>query len=810
MKNNLNQKLCIFIFLLHQFGVLANSKYDGLCFETCATAYQEAVVFPYLIDTLPCNRVLNFDGQNDFTASNSPLIGNKAFTVEVWFKSENSGLNLCTTSDLKNFKWLFSWVGELFGVGECGGKLALIYQPLNVSGNHFVQNLPVKFVNDQKWHHLAIGYDNQTGGDIWFDGVLLASLGANQFPFSEFFRLGSKFNQEGLNWKGSVDEFRIWDHKRTALEIRTFYQCRLDGNEKGLITYYSMEQGTPEGDNTSIKLLEDFSTRNNAGQITNFALNKKLSNFICSDSSHLDTTCLEKLCDLDFTYVVTNCNSVKFTSVVKYYPNNENLEFLWEGKDFNFSSSLPNPTYVFLGNKEEYEICLTVVSNYCRKTVCKKVKVMPPQKPVFNNCPGQFLFYGCTAELDIDVTAIDPCTEKDPFTFSFKRSDLKSFDDPYPQGTTQLIFYATTLSGLTDSCVVTVEVKDTISPVCNTQLIERYLNQSGSAFIETSELAQSFFDNCGKVVFENTKLNFECKDIGKEKLFAFKIRDEAGNERSCNYPILIKDTIPPEIVVQDLIADAGDLEGAYVDYAPNIFDNCPGVTQVCNIPSGSFFKCGTHTVICTATDLAGNSSTDSFYITVNGCESCCKDQNQFNALLQKSLNILPVTTSTGVCLVQLFPPKLKDCQYITQLRWDDGTITNGLFPDSLEFIHEYFQPGTYDICVRITEDKDRKCFIGEICKTISVNEDCNIVSGTVHNLFQKISLAPNPVYNEFYLHSEAKVEKGIIHDITGRSVFVIKDMSSQIIDVSFLSPGIYWLSLTLHDGSTKNLSFIKQ
>ncbi len=805
-----NFLLCVLILLYCHNSILASADDGNLVLENDAANCETYMVVTELADTIPCNRVLNFDGQNDFIASNSPLIGNKPFTVEVWFKSENSGLNICTTSDLKNFKWLFSWVGELFGAGECGGKLALIYQPLNASGNHFVQNLPIKFVNDQKWHHLAIGYSIQTGGDIWFDGALLASLGANQFPFSEFFRLGSKVNQEGVNWKGSVDEFRIWDHKRTSLEIRNFYKCRLQGNENGLITYYSMEQGNPESNNSSIKVLEDFSTRNNDGQISNFALTNKVSNFICSDSSHLDTACLEKLCDLDFTYVVTNCNSVKFTSVVKYYPNNDNAEYLWEGKDFNFSSSLPNPTYVFLGNKEEYEICLTVVSNYCRKTVCKKVKVMPPQKPIFNNCPGQYLFYGCTAEFEIDVTAIDPCTETDPFTFSFKRSDLKSFDDPYPQGKTQLIFYATTLSGLRDSCIVTVEVRDTIAPKCNAQLIGLYLDQSGVASIQTSQLSTTFFDNCGKIQFEDKKSNFECKDLNREHIFTFEINDEAGNSTICNYPIIIRDTIKPGIVVQDLILEAGDLEGAYVDYTPNIFDNCTAVTQVCNIPSGSFFNCGNHTVICTVTDLAGNTSSDSFAITVNGCESCCKDQNQFNVLLQKSLNVLPLTTSTGACIVQLFPPDLKDCQYITQLRWDDGTITNGVFPDSLEFIHEYFQPGTYDICIRITEDKELKCFIGEICKTISVNEDCNIFTGTDHSILPKFSLSPNPVCNELYIHSEAKIEMGIIHDITGRAVSTIKDLTSETIDVSFLSAGIYWLSIVLHDGRTRNLSFIKQ
>ncbi|MBK9687540.1 MAG: T9SS type A sorting domain-containing protein [Saprospiraceae bacterium] len=750
------------------------------------------------------------DGLNDFVAINSPLVGYKPFTIEVWFKSENVGTTVCSSTDLNGFKWLFSWVGELLGVGECDGKLALVYQPLNGAGNHFIQNLPVKKIDDQKWHHLAIGYDNQTGGTIWFDGTLLMSLGNNQLTFSEFYRIGSKFDQQGINWKGPVDEFRIWNYKRSSEEIRKQYQCRLFGNEKDLIAYYTMEHGIPGGNNTGISLLKDFSIKNNSGRLTNFSLNTDTSNFVCSDSTQLDTLCQDSLCRLDFTFEVTTCTSVNFMANADYYPGNQNIEYFWEGQDFSFTSNSPNPSFIFDGSQSEYEICLTAISQYCNKTICKKIGITKPGPPVFKNCPDQVTLFGCSAEYELNVEAIDPCTNFSPFLFSFKRSDLKNFNEPYPLGQTKVYFFATTLSGLSDSCVVDIFVKDTVPPVCNSQIIELYLNGQGKAAVETDQLKGQFYDNCGKVIYENVKTSFSCDNVNKETKFNFKIRDESENTTSCSFPVLVKDTFIPQIFVRDTTVTADETGGAVVNYSVNMADNCPGTTLTCSMPSGSQFPCGTNIVQCTATDISGNTSSSFFYVNVIDCEDCCKNSEKFQLLLEQDITIEAQTNQSGACVVQLYPPKLKECQFVTQLMWDDGTITNGLFPDSLDFIHEYFQPGTYDICVRITEDKDRKCFIGEICKTISVNEDCNIVSGTVHNLFQKISLAPNPVYNEFYLHSEAKVEKGTIHDITGRTVVVIKDMSSQIIDVSFLSPGIYWLSLTLHDGSTKNLSFIKQ
>jgi len=48
---------------------------------------------------------------------------------------------------------------------------------------------------------------------------------------------------------------------------------------------------------------------------------------------------------------------------------------------------------------------------------------------------------------------------------------------------------------------------------------------------------------------------------------------------------------------------------------PTASDNCPGVVVACNPPSGSCFPIGVTTVVCTATDTAGNTATCSFTVT---------------------------------------------------------------------------------------------------------------------------------------------------------------------------------------------------
>jgi len=63
-----------------------------------------------------------------------------------------------------------------------------------------------------------------------------------------------------------------------------------------------------------------------------------------------------------------------------------------------------------------------------------------------------------------------------------------------------------------------------------------------------------------------------------------------------------------------------------VNYDPPVAsDNCPGVQVACVPPSGSCFPLGTSTVTCTATDLAGNTASCSF--TVSVFDLCVQDDS---------------------------------------------------------------------------------------------------------------------------------------------------------------------------------------
>ncbi len=73
-------------------------------------------------------------------------------------------------------------------------------------------------------------------------------------------------------------------------------------------------------------------------------------------------------------------------------------------------------------------------------------------------------------------------------------------------------------------------------------------------------------------------------------------------------------TCPTDIATQ---ADSGQCT-ALVSFQTSVTDNCPlGVALTCNPPSGSTFSIGMDTVVCVASDLAGNADTCSFTVAVS-------------------------------------------------------------------------------------------------------------------------------------------------------------------------------------------------
>jgi len=94
--------------------------------------------------------------------------------------------------------------------------------------------------------------------------------------------------------------------------------------------------------------------------------------------------------------------------------------------------------------------------------------------------------------------------------------------------------------------------------------------------------------------------------------------DLAGNSASASFSVTVADTTPPSLTVPANITDeAGSPAGQPVSFAATATDLVTASPVVACAPaSGTTFPLGINTVTCSATDLAGNTATGSFTITI--------------------------------------------------------------------------------------------------------------------------------------------------------------------------------------------------
>ena len=131
--------------------------------------------------------------------------------------------------------------------------------------------------------------------------------------------------------------------------------------------------------------------------------------------------------------------------------------------------------------------------------------------------------------------------------------------------------------------------------------------------------------------------------------------DSHGNTTEQYQSVSVHDTTPPVLGASPAsqIINATGPTGAVVTYTtPSASDNC-SVTVSCFPAPGSTFPIGTTTVVCTATDVGGNTVTQSFTVTVKGA------RDQVVALIQM-IGGLPVSRDVRSNLTEKLADVLRD------------------------------------------------------------------------------------------------------------------------------------------------------
>lgn len=200
---------------------------------------------------------LAFNGKDDFIDFGNPtelkLVGST--TIEMWLKPDNLE---------KRQNPFYKKVGGEGAITiEIDGVLSYYYGLENEKGCYqsFSSGRTGLRVKSGQWQHIAIIRDLEKHQLTWYVNGELCNSGKaiyDESATSDFpIFLGKGYCS---NFVGNISELRIWNLPRTQKEIISDLYRRLNGNEKGLVGYWPLNDNC-EG------YVKDVTKNNNKGEI---------------------------------------------------------------------------------------------------------------------------------------------------------------------------------------------------------------------------------------------------------------------------------------------------------------------------------------------------------------------------------------------------------------------------------------------------------------------------------------------------------------------------------------------------------------
>jgi len=221
---------------------------------------------------------MDFDGVDDLlTIPNDPTLvptNTSSMTFETWINP----------TDLNGFQTI---VGSSDGFASFNLAVVLNNDKLRVwlfNGLLLQSNASIP---SNEWTHIAVVYNanpsnqNMATVDIYINGTLDNSS-------SPGFLLANNWNHpiqignfNGFDWpfSGKMDDIRFWSTSRIANQIKTYKDRELYGTEDHLEAYFNFSNGTPNGDNSSLLNVEDFSENGFDASLSGFTQNGSSSNW---------------------------------------------------------------------------------------------------------------------------------------------------------------------------------------------------------------------------------------------------------------------------------------------------------------------------------------------------------------------------------------------------------------------------------------------------------------------------------------------------------------------------------------------------
>ena len=184
------------------------------------------------------NKAVSLDGSKTvkLDISACSVAPTEDYAVEMWFKGAKADQAAAST--------LFSAANTSVSIGfNAAGALTM-----NAGGTEV--ELTNKEYLDNAWHHLALNVLRNGNATVYVDGTPVKTLSATTVPTLEgaWLYLGSKGGNDAF-FKGAVDEVRLWNASMTGDLLTSQRTQRLNGDESGLVAYYSFEALTRNPNN---------------------------------------------------------------------------------------------------------------------------------------------------------------------------------------------------------------------------------------------------------------------------------------------------------------------------------------------------------------------------------------------------------------------------------------------------------------------------------------------------------------------------------------------------------------------------------
>ncbi|MDX1913648.1 MAG: LamG-like jellyroll fold domain-containing protein [Saprospiraceae bacterium] len=227
----------------------------------------------------PCRRSVHFDGENDHlaVAQNGQTL-NGDMSISCWVKP-----------DVTAGEQTLIFNGREFIVGLSNDRIRYKHSDDCCGYDNTVDMIFSGNLQAGKWYHVAITRSAVNRSvSFYLNGnfIQTQTYAAHVAPPGDHTNdmiLGAGKNGVWANFKGALDEIKIWEVIRSADEVKQDMVCHPAGDEPGLKAYYDFENGQPYGDNLTVSGFQSLASAYGPAAVRELALTGVASNVISGD-----------------------------------------------------------------------------------------------------------------------------------------------------------------------------------------------------------------------------------------------------------------------------------------------------------------------------------------------------------------------------------------------------------------------------------------------------------------------------------------------------------------------------------------------